>query len=148
MTVTSNTQCTHNTYFFPFLLSSLVLIALCFRCTKSSDYHHPTAIRHPLLVNILLPRLFSAGELAASSETPRIKILCQQTILQSSASQSQMDGAQIFCSACSLFCMQLHCERQFNFIFLGKRQFYFLFFLGEHEFWKKINSMWFLSFQK
>jgi hypothetical protein len=62
--------------------------------------------------------------------------------------QEDIAGARIFCSACSLFCMQLHCERQFYFIFLGERQFYFLFFLGEHEFWKKINSMWFLSLQK
>jgi hypothetical protein len=44
--------------------------------------------------------------------------------------------------------MQLRCERQFHFSFLGERQFNFLFFLGEHEFWKKINSMWFLSLQK
>ncbi len=33
------------------------------------------------------------------------------------------DGARIFCSACSLFCMQLHCERQYYFIFLGEQQF-------------------------
>jgi hypothetical protein len=33
------------------------------------------------------------------------------------------DGARIFCSACSLFCMQLHCERQFYFINLGEEQF-------------------------
>jgi hypothetical protein len=37
-----------------------------------------------------------------------------------------------------------------NFIlfFWVNSNYIFLFFLGEHEFWKKINSMWFLSLQK
>jgi hypothetical protein len=34
----------------------------------------------------------------------------------------------LFCSTCSLFCMQIWCEQQF-------------FFLGKREFWKKMNSM-------
>jgi hypothetical protein len=45
-------------------------------------------------------------------------------------------GMGIFCCACSLFCMQIWCQRQFYFILLGEQQFY-LFFQGESEFGKK-----------
>jgi hypothetical protein len=46
------------------------------------------------------------------------------------------------CSAC-----RFGVNGNFNLFFWVNGNF-ILFFLGEREFWKKINSMWFLSLQK